>query len=98
MFKGGKIAYFFQFGDSGYEPNVCHGLIIGNRNSTSTGWGCDNSTLIGTNLTILGSGLSNTNSIILNSCSSGAAYYCANIVQGGYNDWFLPSIDELKKI
>jgi hypothetical protein len=29
--------------------------------------------------------------------TGGAAYYCANIVQGGYNDWYLPSIDELKK-
>ncbi len=98
VFKGGKIAYFLQTGDSGYDPNIRHGLIIGNRNLTSTGWGCDNTTLIGTTLTTLGSGLSNTNSIILNSCSQGAAYYCANLVQGGYNDWFLPSVDELKKI
>ena len=98
-FKGGKIAFFLEPGDSGYNANVKHGLIIGAQTNSTNGWGCDNNTFIGTTLDAIGSGLNNTNSIVLNNCGQGsAAYISLNYVASGYDDWYLPSVDELKRI
>ena len=55
--------------------------------------------------TEIGGGLENTNRIIAlnNECDGGvntnyAAYFARNYVGGGYNDWYLPSLDELNKL
>ena len=51
---------------------------------------------IGTTSTAIGSGLSNTASILAQSSfSDGAAKSCDDLSIGGYSDWFLPSRDEM---
>ncbi|MEI6754789.1 MAG: DUF1566 domain-containing protein [Paludibacter sp.] len=102
-FKGGNIGYFLKVGDLGYNANVKHGLIVKcTSNIPTLPWaGCDNSTLIGASGTSLGSGIANTQ-VIFNKCidtgSGGAGTYCYNLSLESYDDWYLPSIDELKKI
>ena len=72
---------------------------------SGTPWGCDY--VIGTSTTV-GSGEQNTIDILNYSCTmstncSGtpnynttAAQLCGNLTEGGYQDWFLPSKDELQ--
>jgi len=65
---------------------------------TDTGWhvwGCMGTNIIGTS-SALGSGQNNTN-LILAGCSARpiAASVCADLVLNGFDDWFLPSSQEL---
>ena len=58
--------------------------------------------------TALGTGRTNTEAIVAQrlgnetigyvNCTSGAARICADLVEGGYDDWYLPSKDELNKL
>jgi len=59
------------------------------------GWGCFG-TLIGT-ATAIGTGKQNTLNIIRNCTELGAAAW-ATASQNGYNDWYLPSKDELNEM
>ena len=63
--------------------------------STGIAWGCDVTSIPGTQLTI-GSGEANT-SLIVAGCNeaSFAAKLCDNLSLGGQTDWFLPSQSEL---
>jgi hypothetical protein len=73
-----------------------HGLIAAaDDQSSKAPWGCFG-TLIGKTTPAAGSGQSNT-SAILNSCnqSESAASICNDLVLNGYNDWYLPSKEEL---
>jgi len=85
-FKGGIIFYL--------DGTKQHGLIAAaSDQSTGAIWGCD--MLVGT-ATAIGTGQNNTNSII-NTCpeAGSAARICHNLSLKGYNDWFLPSKDEM---
>ena len=55
----------------------------------------------------IGTGQSNTTAIVCQTatidgqyveCTGGAAYLCDRLSEGGYDDWFLPSKDELNKL
>jgi hypothetical protein len=56
----------------------------------------------------LGTGRANTQAIVAQRlgnetigyvyCTAGAAYICADLEEGGYDDWYLPSKDELDKL
>jgi hypothetical protein len=61
----------------------------------STAWGCSGSLMLATG-TAIGTGYSNTQAIT-NNCPdpTSAAYQCWNYSYNGYNDWFLPSQDEM---
>ena len=98
-YQGGIIAYIFQSGDSGYITGQTHGLIATTSNqSTGAQWGCSGTTISGTS-TSIGTGFANTTAIV-NGCTttSIAARICADLVSGGYSDWFLPSYYELEKL
>lgn len=85
---GGGIVFYI-------DASGLHGLIRRTLPISSTGWGCRGTDIIGTS-TAIGSGQANTTAII-NSCSTPgiAAKVCNDLVLNGYDDWFLPSRDEL---
>ncbi len=97
-YGGGKVAYILLPGDPGYIAGETHGLIAATSDqSTATIWGC-NGTLIGSTLSALGSGATNT-TIVSAACGAGtAARLCADLILNGYSDWYLPSIAELQKL
>jgi len=86
-YEGGIIYYVDSTGK--------HGLIAAPTDQGLPQWGCSNQVISGTSSKI-GSGRANTIAIV-NACSTPgiAASLCYDLTLGGYNDWFLPSSDEL---
>ncbi len=73
-----------------------HGLIAAPYDQSSGAqWGCSGNTIGGTS-TAIGTGQTNT-TLIVNGCSTLgiAARICNDLVLNVYNDWFLPSKEEL---
>lgn len=99
-FGGGKVAYILQPGDNGYIAGQVHGFIAAsNDQSTSAEWGCSGIEITGADSSALGWGIQNTLEIVTGCGTSGiAARLCNDLVIGGYNDWYLPSKDELNKL
>jgi len=103
-YGGGKVAYILVNGDTGYDPNVQHGLIAATADASGwIAWSNITDTSVGTTGTAIGTGQANTTTIVgqvvgETACTSGAAYYCDRLVEGGHSDWFLPSRDELNKL
>ena len=88
-FEGGVIFYIDSTGQ--------HGLISASADQISgISWGCYNTQISGSFATSVGTGMINTVSIINGCGESGiAARICYNLQLNGYNDWYLPSKDEL---
>jgi hypothetical protein len=109
-YGGGTVAYILRSGDPGYVAGQTHGLIAAPADLTAADpWGVTWSTftdsLVGPAAqgTALGTGKANTAAIVAQTidkytCVDGAAYLCANLVVGDYDDWYLPSKDELQKL
>lgn len=97
---GGTIAYVFQDGDPGFIQGECHGLVMTVNDQTSgAAWGCQGTTLLGARGYLLGTGNQNTIDILAECSTVGiAAKICSDLVEGGYNDWFLPSLGEFAKV
>jgi hypothetical protein len=98
-YQGGKVAYVLQSGDPGYDATTPHGLIAATSDQiTGIRWYNGSYPTIGSTGTAIGTGLSNTNTIIA-SQGAIATSYAAGLARaytgGGYNDWYLPSKDEL---
>jgi hypothetical protein len=99
-YLGGKVAYILQAGDPGYDANILHGLIAASSDlSMGIQWYNGSYILSGTIGTSIGFGFSNTNTIVsVQGGGSYAAKICYDLVENGYSDWHLPSLDELNKL
>lgn len=96
-YLGGIVAYILVSGDPGYNASVQHGLIATTADKTAAIWGCSGTSI--TTSEAIGSGNSNTTAIITTCTTAGiAAKVCADLVEGGYSDWYLPSRNELTKL
>lgn len=102
-YGGGIIAYIFQPGEPGYVAGSLHGLIAAvSDQSSGAQWGCGGTMVNGTSSAI-GSGKANTIAI-LNGCSElGIAAricddYSITIDGRTYDDWYLPSREELNQM
>jgi hypothetical protein len=106
-YQGGLVAYILLLGDPGYDANTQHGLIVSNAIQGNIKWyegnTINNRVYKTTNAkgTAIGTGLSNTNTIIAIQGEPSTSY-AAGLARayngGGYNDWYLPSVDELAKL
>lgn len=76
-----------------------HGLIAAPTDQGQAAWGCQTVKISGAEGIAIGTGAQNTIDIV-NGCTSiqTAARLCSDLVLNGYDDWFLPSKDELYQL
>lgn len=101
-YGGGKVAYLMQPGDTTYNANVQHGLIVSLADQADNAKWTNASALVSCNSGSVGllKGSANTDSIIkYNPSPITTAASIARAHRGGnYADWYLPSKNELEKL
>jgi len=92
-FQGGYYAGSISTAANGVADYY---LVIGPRSSAQSGtlvqWKTSMTSTAGTSSVIDGPG----NSAVMNNASHPAAQYCKGLSVGGYNDWYLPALNELE--
>ncbi len=94
-YQGGKIGYIDATGQ--------HGLIAAPTDILVSpqyfGWGCQGTDLSGAEGSAIGTGFQNTIDIVAGCGGLDiSARLCSDLILGGYDDWYLPSLDELLAI
>lgn len=90
-YQGGIIAYV--------DGTGLHGLIVSSGDQGFAPWGCLQTTIPGADGTAIGTGNQNSIDIMVGCTETGiAARICDDLVLNGYDDWYLPSKDELNQI
>jgi len=103
-YQGGIIGYIFQEGDNGYVKDEEHGIICIELGTYRAEPFSNPPIFIGTTESQIGSGEANTSKTVsaigyLNDPNiEYAAKVCYNLINDGYDDWFLPSINELRAV
>ena len=95
MSIGPSNGYIFY--DKGNNSNNWR-YLEASRLCDSGSFGCNGTNIVNANSSGVGFGLSNTQSIVSSCNQLSAAKRCALIAINGYNDFFLPSKDELNLI
>ena len=99
-YGGGKIAYIFEEGDTGYIEGETHGIIAAPLDQSTGGfpWGIRKHDF-GWLESAIGSGKENTHKIVsVYGNGNYAAKLCYDLVLAGYDDWYLPSSFELREL
>lgn len=100
-YGGGVIAYVLKPGDPGYDAGVIHGLVAYTEDwgGTPLVWYNGEMMVTGAAGTAIGTGSANTSAIVaIQGNGANAAAECGRLVRAGYEDWYLPSKDELNKM
>ena len=92
-FRDGGVVFWIDPSDP------TSGLVVDTADlALFANWGCT-TTLTGADESAIGTGAQNTIDIVAAGCAAGgAAALCEASTNGGFNDWFLPSLDELAEI
>lgn len=90
-YQGGIVVYLDDTGQ--------HGLIVSENDIDTIPWTNGPTDFVGVAIAEIGTGKSNTSSIVQELGSGNyAAKVCYDLVLNGYDDWFLPSKFELRKV
>ena len=89
-YQGGKIFYI--------DRSKKHGMIAAEFDLENTEWGCDYDSIIGSGINDIDVGRGSSNSqIIADECGyETAAGKCLLLDTLGYDDWYLPSMEEMR--
>lgn len=92
----------YQIGDTGpaggivFHVTGCGGMEAAPENQTPSEWGCYGTEISGADETAVGTGKQNTADIIAGCGEAGIAAKITDTYSlNGFDDWYLPSIDEL---